>query len=83
MELPLTIDELRSMLERCNLAKPGPWRSLYEGRDVSSGSDCISTPAGSIDLAGTTRADQDFIANAREDLPRLIVEVARLKGWTL
>ena len=30
-------------------------------------------------MSGATNADFDFIANARQDIPRLIQEVRRLK----
>ena len=32
-----------------------------------------------IELSGATVADQDFIAHARQDVPRLIAEVRRLQ----
>jgi hypothetical protein len=32
-----------------------------------------------IELSGATVADQDFIAHAREDVPRLVAEVRRLR----
>ena len=32
-----------------------------------------------IELIGATEADQDFIANARQDIPKLINEIRRLK----
>jgi hypothetical protein len=54
---------------RCARAAPGPWKSFVEGRDHTSGSDFIRTGADEIYLSGATIADQDFIANARQDLP--------------
>ena len=79
----LTLEELRAMLARCDAATEGPWRSFIEGRDHESGSDFIRTAEKDIELSGATDADQDFIAGARQDLPRLIHEIARLKGWRL
>ena len=32
-----------------------------------------------IELTGATIADHDFIANARQDIPRLIKEIRRLR----
>jgi hypothetical protein len=32
-----------------------------------------------MELSGASIADQDFIAQAREDIPRLLEEIARLK----
>jgi hypothetical protein len=34
---------------------------------------------GDIELVGATHADQDFIAHARQDVPRLVEEIKRLK----
>ena len=33
-----------------------------------------------IELSGATKADQDFIAHARQDVPRLLDEIERLRG---
>ena len=80
----MTDEELQEMQLRCDLASIGPWKSYVEGRDHSSGSDFIMTGEGDkrgedIELTGATIADQDFIANARQDIPRLIDEIKRLK----
>jgi len=37
------------------------------------------TRGNDIELFGATVADQDFIANARQDIPRLIDEIERLR----
>jgi len=84
MNIPISDDELKEILERCNRATPGPWVSCIEGRDHSSGSDFIKTGTENergnhIELSGATRSDQDFIAHARQDVPRLIAEIQRLK----
>ena len=76
--------ELERIRERCEAASPGPWKSFIEGRDHTSGSNFIMTGEGAtrgndIELDGATAADQDFIASAREDIPRLLAEIARLK----
>jgi hypothetical protein len=81
----LNDDELESMRQRCELATPGPWQSFIEGRDHTSGSSFIMTGAGTgrgnnIELSGATVADQDFIAHARQDIPRLLAEIGRLRG---
>jgi hypothetical protein len=44
-----------------------------------SGSDFIMTGAEDIYLTGATTADHDFIAHARQDVPRLISEIDRLR----
>ena len=75
------LDEIRG---RCEAASPGPWKSFVEGRDHTSGSSFIMTGSGAargndIELQGATYADQDFIAHARQDIPRLLDEIANLK----
>ncbi len=74
-----------SMKARCDAATPGPWRSWIERRDHEAGSSFIQTGEGTsrgpdIELSGVTAADQDFIAHARQDLPRLVAEVYRLRA---
>ena len=75
----MTDTELQEIEQRCNQATCGPWRSWIEGRDHQSGSDFISTGDGDIELIGGTQADQEFIAAARQDIPALLAEIARLK----
>jgi len=82
---PLSDLESKEIRGRCEDATPGPWRSFVEGRDHTSGSNFIMTGTGKsrgndIELSGATAADQDFIAHARQDVPRLLDEIARLKA---
>jgi hypothetical protein len=72
--------ELEAIRQRCEQATPGPWKSFVEGRDHSSGSSFIMTRGEDIELSGATSADQDFIAHARQDIPRLLAEIHRLKA---
>jgi hypothetical protein len=51
---------------------------MLEGRDHSSGSSCIVTAVGGIDLVGATDLDIEFMANARQDIPYLIAELRRI-----
>jgi hypothetical protein len=67
------------MHKRCAAATPGPWKSYIEGRDHTSGSSFIMTDGTDIELTGATEADYDFIAHTRQDLPRLLAEVHRLR----
>jgi hypothetical protein len=81
---PLRDDELAEMSTRCDGATPPPWRSFVEGREHTSGSSFIKRGEGAvlhedIELTGATVADQDFIAHARQDVPRLVSEVLRLR----
>jgi len=73
-------EELDLIEARLNAAAPGPWRSFVEGRDHDSGSSFIQTPVSDIELSGSTDADQDFVAHARQDLPRLLSEIRRLRA---
>ena len=72
-------DEIEEIKRRCGQATPGPWKSYVEGREEMSGSDFIMTGGEDIYLTGATAADQDFIAHARQDIPKLVAEVERLK----
>jgi hypothetical protein len=81
----MTSEELEAIRARCDAATSGPWKSFVEGRDHTSGDSFIMTPTGGtrgnggIELLGATVADQDFIANARQDIPRLLDEIERLR----
>lgn len=81
----ITDDELDMIATRCAAARPGPWTSYAEGRDHFGGSDFIMVGEGEergddIELSGATIADQNFIAHARQDVPRLLDEVRRLRA---
>jgi len=83
-ENPLTPTALAEMELRCERASSGPWRSMIEGRDHTSGSSFIMTGTSGrrgsdIELSGASSADHDFIAHARQDVPRLLAEVRRLR----
>ena len=71
---------LINMERRCAQATPSPWKSSVEGRDHSSGDSFIMTGGDDIYLTGASVDDQDFIANARQDIPMLIAEVRRLQN---
>ena len=79
------IDKIRA---RSNAARSGPWLSIVEGRDQTSGSSFIMIGEGNhrdedLYLTGDDRsvpvADYDFIANARQDIPFLLAEIDRLQ----
>jgi len=80
MNDPLTTDEIEAIKARYEQATAGPWKSFIEKRDEFSGSDFIQTEGEDIYLTGATDADHDFIAHARQDIPRLIAEIERLRG---
>lgn len=80
MNGPLTSDEIEAIKARCEQATAGPWTSFIEKRDKISGPDFIQTDGEDIYLTGATLADQEFIAHARQDIPRLIAEIERLRS---
>ena len=76
--------ELGEIEKRWAATTPGPWTSHVEGRDHTSGSDFIMTGTEEhrgpdIELSGTTIEDQDFIAACKQDIPRLIATIRRLR----
>ena len=71
--------EIEEMMARCQNATPEPWTSFVEGREMFGADTFIRTGGEDIYLTGATVADQDFIAHARQDVPRLIEELNRLK----
>jgi len=76
--------ELELIEQRVNLAQSKPWKAYIEGRDHVSGSSFIMTGESGqrgegIEMYGATESDYDFIANARQDIPKLIKEIRELK----
>jgi hypothetical protein len=81
----LSEKEILDMEARIRASSPGPWKSMIEGRDHTSGSSFImvgdpSSRGNDIELMGATTADQDFIASAKQDMPKLINEIRRLRA---
>jgi len=72
--------ELEAIIARCESATAGPWESFVEGRDHVAGDSFIRCGGrDGIYITPWRVEDQDFIAAAREDVPRLIREVRRLR----
>ena len=84
-------NELEEIKVRYEATSVAPWVASVEGRDHElGGSSFIMTgiPKGEyiwqdkrgedLEIMGATNADLDFIANARQDIPTLIVEIERL-----
>jgi len=76
----ITDEELAAIEVRANQATKGPWKFYIEGREEMSGSSFVMTDGDDIYLTGGTTQDQDFIAFARIDVPRLVQEVRRLRA---
>ena len=75
--------ELKEIEDRCNKATKGPWKSMIEGRDHTSGDSFIMTGGEDIYILNPLfDNNQDFIANAKQDIPKLIGEIKRLKKKT-
>lgn len=73
-------NELSAIGERAEKAAKGPWKAFVEGRDFECGSSFIQTQGEDIELIGASEADYDFIAHAREDIPRLLAEIKELRA---
>lgn len=81
----MTQSELENILEICNKATVAPWTSYIEGRDFDSGSSFIMTGENEnrdydIEFVNIKSEDQDFIAMARNVIPKLIDEIVTLKS---
>ncbi|MHC1730425.1 MAG: hypothetical protein AB9888_00105 [Bacteroidales bacterium] len=83
-QLSITKEYLEELRRRCASTTPGPWISFVEGRDHTSGDSVIvrglKGSEEDLYLVGATIADQDFIANARQDIPLLLNEIDRLQS---
>lgn len=83
-------DELARMARQAEEATAGPWMSYVVGRDADVETSRIELGScnelGSfecIELIGGRAADHDFIASARQDVPRLVEEVRALRARLL
>jgi hypothetical protein len=85
---PMSDSELDAIDRRVAAATKGPWEPFVEGRDHTSGDNFIRV--GGLDdeepdmyvmrdTVPAAVADLDFIAHTRQDIPRLVQEVRRLR----
>jgi hypothetical protein len=90
----LSDDDLDAIEQRASLASPAPWEAFVEDRDHTSGDTFIRI--GGLDVSQpdmyvcqygvgpspveVSDADLDFIAHARQDVPRLVAEIKRLRS---
>jgi hypothetical protein len=94
MARTLTDADLQAIEAGAEAALPGPWESFVEDRDHTAGSDFIRTGGlddsapdlyltrSSADWTGAATVDPptlDFVAASRQDVPRLVAEVRRLR----
>lgn len=76
----MTDKELKEIEGRCNRATKGPWKSIIEVRDQTSASSFIMTGGEDIYISNPLfDNNQDFNANAKQDIPKLISEIRKLK----
>jgi len=86
----MTEKELQRIKERCEKATPGPWKILnipYNGYDdpeivTKDGTYICQTTYDMQSQSEKYNVDEDteFIAHAREDIPKLIAEIKRLQA---
>lgn len=80
---PLAEEQLADIEARATAATPGPWCTdsweIYQGAEYVAGAEWIGETcrAGEMDDG---RADAEFVAAARTDVPALLAEIRRLKG---
>jgi hypothetical protein len=83
MDTVLLENELEEIRMRCDRATPGPWISFWEGRDHTSGDSVIQrgdqAQFDDLYITPCIVADQDFIAHARQDIPKLVDEILLLR----
>ena len=88
-ETPVTDAELDELRRLCDRATPGPWRAMVEGRDHTSGDSFIMIGREddrdediyvSRDSGPAAPGDLDFIAAARNYMPRLLEEIRKVRS---
>jgi hypothetical protein len=86
---PIPVAELQEMIERCRRATTGGWTYAVERGGCTIGGPVCYMDENNRMVVGTSgdwgptadpECDAEFIAHARTDLPRLIVEVMQLRG---
>ena len=73
----MTDAELAAIESRANAATAGPWE--LAGCCISKWTDAGDPEMRIYDEGGHSQADAAFIAAAREDVPKLLAEVRRLR----
>lgn len=88
-ERRLTDEELAALSALAEAASRLPWRAMVEGRDHTSGDSFIMIGSGddrdedmyvARDTTPASPADLDFIAAARNYMPRLLEEIKRTRS---
>ena len=80
---PPTTQQLDDIEQRANAATPGPWCTdsweIYQGAEFEAGAEWIGETCRSGEM-DDGRADAEFVAHARTDVPALLAEVRRLRA---
>ncbi len=83
----LSEEELERIDALSDAASAGPWVSYVAGRNEDTDVTCIELGCCNelgtmhcLEVHGGSVADQDFIASARQALPRLVCEVRALRA---
>jgi len=77
----MTTEELLAIEARANAATAGPWRGKKDEGVQADATDVFETGCGCCSPSHLSEADALFIAHARTDVPALVAEVRRLKGY--
>lgn len=77
MSKRLTNEELQAIRGRAEKATEGPWRI---GKQSPNGLNNIGTVGGLLTAQTTNEANAAFIAHARQDIPKLLAEIERLRN---
>lgn len=85
MTAPMTPKRVEGIRARAEAATPGPWCTdsweIYQGTEYVPGvSLWIGETCRGTGSPEQDRADAEFVAHAREDVPALLAEVQRLKA---
>lgn len=83
--MPLTQAELNEIKERAEKAVSGPWSVDVQTESCDQYGEIYEIVQSDVFLApvvaeSNSEADAEFIAHAREDIPKLVAEVERLKS---
>ena len=88
--IPLTADmaalsdeRLAGIEARAKAATPGPWCTdsweIYQGAEYTAGAEWLGETCRAGEMDGS-RADAEFVAAARTDVPELLAEVQRMRA---
>lgn len=76
----LTTQEIEAIRKRAENATEGPWGVNTRDYPYDKASKLVTNNHVYIAKAFVGEADAEFIANAREDIPKLLAEVEHLTG---